>query len=142
MWKIEQIAYLAGIIDGEGTFYIGQEAKNCKSFNSRIVVVNTSKSLIDWIHFTFGGMVYSRTNTKNPNWKVKYEWVCKKSEILLLCDMILPYLVCKKKQAEIMIEFRKTFNVPRGRCNPVPENIHTTRLELLNKLRKFNHSSS
>lgn len=138
--KRDQAAYLAGIIDGEGTFYIGQEVRHPKCFNSRILVVNTDIRLINWLKENCGGLVYTRSNSKNPSWKLKYEWITQKSQILPICEYVLPYLICKKEQAEVMIEFRKTFDKYRGRNNPVPENIHYFRLDLLSKLRKLNHS--
>lgn len=114
----KQIIYLAGIMDGEGTFYIGQEKRNPKGFNSRILVVNTDSRLINWLHKTFGGLVYERTSAKNPHWKIKYEWITQKIQILPICEAILPYLICKKEQAEIMIQFRKTFDKKKRKKQP------------------------
>ena len=51
--KKQDVIYLAGIMDGEGSFYIGQDAKRERNFNSRIVIVNTDIKLIDWLHKTF-----------------------------------------------------------------------------------------
>lgn len=110
MWTQSQISYLAGIIDGEGTFYIGY---SCKKWGSRMYVVNTDKRLIDWLKNTFGGLVYTRNSLKNPAWKTKYEWILEKAKIPPICEVILPYLICKKEQAELMIKFRKTFEVKR-----------------------------
>lgn len=142
MWNVNQIVYLAGIMDGEGTFYIGQDNRNQKSFNTRLYVVNTDERLINWLHENFGGLIYSRTSVKNPQWKKKFEWISHKSQILPICEAIYPYLICKKEQAEIMIKFRNTFQEKRGKNNPVPMGIHEVRLTLLSDIRKHNHRSS
>ena len=139
MWKDSQLAYLAGIIDGEGTFYIGKDNRNEKSFNSRLYVVNTDERLINWLHNNFGGLIYSRSSAKNPHWKKKFEWITHKSQILPICEAIYPYLVCKKEQADIMIKFRNTFQEKRCKNNPVPMDIHVNRLALLSDIRKLNH---
>lgn len=133
-----KIAYFAGIMDGEGTFYIGNYSKYPKSFNSRILVVNTDYSLINWLKTNFGGLIYSRKSKKNPHWKEKFEWIVNKAKIQSFCEMLLPYLVIKKEHAKIMIEFRKTFDKKRGRSNGVPLKVHNKRLQLMNDLHKLN----
>ena len=136
MKKIIQLAYAAGIIDGEGSFYIGCNKSLNNKFNSRVYVVNTDIRLIQWLKQTFGGLTYSRKSIKNQNWKTKYEWILEKSRIDEFCHKILPYLIIKKQHAEIMIKFRKTF---RKQSRPVPQDILTTRFECLQNLKKLNH---
>ena len=139
--KKQDIIYLAGIIDGEGSFYIGQDAKRERNFNSRIVIVNTDIKLIDWLHKTFGGLVYSRKSIKHPTWKRKYEWIINKSEILNISKAMLPYLIIKKEHAIVMIKFRKTFNKKRGRGIPVDDKTHQLRCTLMKELSKLNHNN-
>lgn len=139
MFDEKHVVYLAGIMDGEGTFYIGQEIRHPKCFNSRLYVVNTDERLIQWLHNIFGGLVYSRSSKTHPRWKEKFEWITNKNQILPICEAILPYLICKKEQAKILIAFRKTFDQKRGRSNPVPDELHQFRLKLLSDLRELNH---
>ena len=138
MIDITKIAYFAGIMDGEGSFYIGQAAKHPKSFNSRLYVVNTDILLINWLKTNFKGMIYSRKSKKNPHWKEKFEWISHKTDILSICEMLLPYLIIKKEHAKVMINFRKTFDKKRGRSNGVPLKVHYKRLHLRDELRKLN----
>jgi hypothetical protein len=142
MWNENQIAYLAGIMDGEGSFYIGRDHRREKCFNSRLYVVNTDERLIKWLQENFTGLTYSRTSPKNPKWKMKYEWVARKSEILPICEAIYPFLICKREQAEVMIKFRETFKERRGARHSVPSETHDLRLNLLSQLSKLNHRSS
>jgi len=138
----DQIVYLAGIMDGEGTFHIGHHNKSVRNLTCRLYVVNTDKRLIQWLHQTFGGLVYSRNSLKNPHWKTKFEWVVVTGDILNLTEAILPFLICKREQAEIMIKFRKTFDKTIHKHTRIPEEILSIRFECLSEMRKLNHRSN
>ena len=111
MWTNEQIAYLAGIIDGEGTIYIQKiPKKNFFDYFPRVQIVNTNKELMYWIRDTFGGIVSSRDRSnENRNWRVQHTWYTTRQILDIILPLLVPYLIIKKKHAEIMIEFRKTF---------------------------------
>lgn len=132
MWTETELAYLAGIIDGEGTFHIGFSSNR---WTSRVYVVNTDQNLIKWIQNKFGGLIYSRDSLKNPTWKTKHEWLLEKTKILPMVELILPYLICKKAQAELMIKFRKTFQNFRDRS----EETFTFRSECHKHMKSLNH---
>ena len=106
----EKIIYLAGIVDGEG--YIGinfyKKGKwNCSdNYKVRLTISTTSLELIDWLLNNFGGYlhqkpVYSDTHNQSYNWTV----YCKYAGELL--KMVYPYLIIKKRQAEIILAYRK-----------------------------------
>jgi hypothetical protein len=137
MWNDTQLSYLAGIMDGEGTFYIG----NTKSkFNSRMYVVNTDERLIHWLKNTFGGLTYKRNSLKNPQWKTKYEWIVEKAQIDPICRLIIPFLIIKKEQAELMVKFRSTFI--KNRNTVLTDKIRIFRSQCLENMKKLNHRSS
>ena len=62
------IAYLAGIIDGEGSIYIGNfscnEITKLPYYQTNMQVTNTDQKLIDWLHNTFGGLINSKCREK------------------------------------------------------------------------------
>ena len=98
--------YLAGILDGEGCITIGAGQKEtCINYNSIVVVQNTSRVLIDWLHNKFGGSVYlSKKATEKT--KEAYMWrVLKKRDIEVLLLATLPYLVVKREQAKYLLAF-------------------------------------
>lgn len=108
-------AYLAGIIDGEGTIYIGAYSRNKKTgvlhYQTSIQVSNTDQKLIEWLHDTFGGgmgMYTPRQTPKNSRCDV-YRWAIW-ADLDKICTYLLPYLIVKKNQAEIMIKMRATFD--------------------------------
>lgn len=114
-YTIAQIAYLAGIVDGEGSIYIGNFSCNPKDgtpyYQTNIEVTNTDENLINWLMLYIGGRKnkYSFKQLPKNSRRDVYRWIASGELLTNLCHLLLPYLVIKKKQCEIMIEMRKTF---------------------------------
>src|SRR5271157_2596022 len=109
MWSDVQLAYLAGIIDGEGSFYICRRLNYGKyfSYHPRFQVVNTNREVMEWIKNTFGGLIYDKPRIKhNPKWKMQIEWITTVGLMDQLLPLIIPYLIIKKPHALVMMEFR------------------------------------
>lgn len=100
-----KFGYLAGIIDGEGCITIGAGRKEtCTNYNSIIMVTNTNKKIIDWLQQQFGGNYYKIP--ASGNCKEAYRWrFLKQKEIEKLLLAILPYLIIKREQAIVLLEF-------------------------------------
>lgn len=98
--------YLAGILDGEGCITVSAgKRKTCVNYNPLICVQNTSKQLIDWLQLTFGGQVYL---SKKETAKTRTAWmwrITKKRNIESLLLSVLPYLLVKKNQAKLLLNF-------------------------------------
>lgn len=121
-----KLAYLAGIVDGEGSLciYRVNPAKYNRyknpSYRSVLNISNTKKELFDWIEDNFGNLNKSKKhrrsifkkNSTHERWI--YEWVVQGHRLVDICTQLLPYLVLKKRQAELIIEFRKTFDLQKG----------------------------
>jgi hypothetical protein len=103
--KVEYI-YLSGILDGEGCITVGAgKRESCINYNPIVVVQNTSKELIDWLHTTFGGQVYLSKKETNKT-KAAWSWrITKKKRIELLLLAVLPYLRVKREQAKLLLTF-------------------------------------
>ncbi len=138
MWTEAQLAYLAGIIDGEGSVYIQRSMdKGTWTYWPRFQVTNTNRKLMEWIHETFGGLIYDKPRKQhNPTWKMQIEWYTKISSMDILIPLILPYLINKKPHVEIMMEFRKTF-IKKANKKLSPE-VQTFREECMLKIRHLN----
>jgi AcrR family transcriptional regulator len=98
-WKL---AYLAGLIDGEGSVYWSY----CQGrLIPNIKVANTDKKMIDWIIENFGGRVNDRDRTRPRHWKKIYHWcVSSLSGCYLILLSVSPYLITKKEKAEELLE--------------------------------------
>lgn len=103
--------YTAGIVDGEGTICItkGTNKRGKEpAYGLFCVVTNTNIILPKWLLAKTGiGKVSLKTrNGANIHkWKPAYQWVLRTDEIAKFLPQILPYLLLKQRQAELMLEF-------------------------------------
>src|SRR5574338_1062599 len=119
------LAYLAGIIDGEGCFHAcklkNKPGDGYKNGHYRCVlkVSNTDKRLFDWLQETFRGTCSAAIKqTRDKLFKRDcYEWVVTGHRLLDICQQVLPYLIIKKRHCELIIKFRQTFPQQLGRGN-------------------------
>jgi hypothetical protein len=148
-----KLAYLAGIIDGEGCLWIGKlgnaEKRGYVSehFRGVLKVSITEKELIDWLLESFQGTesCAQKFQPKAQLSRAVYEWVVTGNRLLDLCKQVLPYLVIKKEHCKIMIEFRETYNRAYGNNQLSIEALQIRRncMERIRKLtsRSRNHPS-
>lgn len=97
MTSKEKLIYLAGIIDGEGHFYLPniKPGGRVKSYPTPcIVVTNTNLELIEWIKTNFNGY-YTKTGKST---KQCYQWRIYNSKARSLAIELQPYLIVKKEQ--------------------------------------------
>lgn len=124
-----KFGYLAGILDGEGCLTVGAGQKEtCINYNALVAVQNTSKSLIDWLQTKFGGGIYL---SKKATEKTKAAWmwrITKKKEIETLLLAVLPYLVVKREQAKVLLDFVRL----TSDCNADLRAVYFQRLRILN----------
>jgi hypothetical protein len=138
MWSDTELAYLAGIIDGEGSIYIqSRQRSDAIDYFPRFQIVNTDKKLMDWIHITFGGNLFQKNRFKhNPKWRIQYEWFTTRKLMDELIELIIPFLISKKEHAQIMLEFRKSFKEKTS--YRVTEDVLSFRNDCLHKLKFLN----
>lgn len=138
MWTQTQLAYLAGILDGEGSIYIqSRNRNNSINYFPRFQIVNTNKELLDWVKEIFGGIVYEKPRKHlNPNWRMQYEWFSTREQIDQILPLIIPFLIIKKKHAEVMLEFRKTFL--NKKSFKISKEINEFRKDCLTQLKALN----
>jgi hypothetical protein len=138
------LAYMAGLVDGEGCIALFEYwHKNPKAIDPRgylrhkavISVVNTNRAMLDWVAENFGGRV--RQNTyRAPPCKQCYTWEVAHRHAAEVIEAIQPYLIAKKEQANLFLEFRKT-GQHRGRAG-LPDGILQERVELTKRCRNLN----
>ena len=140
--NIAQIAYLAGIIDGEGCFYLGRVKQgkygNGYQWHSMLKVTSCDESLIIWLEKTFGGSKDSRYRyTSNLAFtRPVYNWQATGEMLDYVLPLIDPYLIIKKRQCDVMKRYRITSkNIGSQRLS---EEISQKRFELLCEMRNLN----
>lgn len=146
MWLSKDLAYFAGLLDGEGTFTIVARKRESrkrpwhrgtKRFGSGIQLIPQaafgiqSKELVEWAKEHFGGLTYSR------NSREMYEWrLCQFENLRDFISQVAPYLKLKRKQALLIkkfVEYRLQFKDDRYH-NPYDEKC----FELANAVRALN----
>ena len=113
----EDIIYLAGIVDGEGSIGIhaGKPYGRMRASNHllRLGVSNTSESLIRWMEARFGGashIQHGNIHTVRPCWN----WVLHGQAAVDMLRRIRPYLIVKSAQAWLALEFWAQRTPDRG----------------------------
>ncbi len=98
------LAYVAGIIDGEGCIHLMRTKSG--QYSIKVVVVNTNEWLINWFHLQFGGSV-SIHRQYSQKAKPAYQWVITTAKCNEFLNLIYPYLLLKKPQAELAMAFQR-----------------------------------
>jgi hypothetical protein len=139
------LAYMAGLVDGEGCFFMAKLPKKkgdgyvSEHYRGLLKIDNTDIRLLDWIDSVFSGTASARCRSTSSR---KFErevftWTATGDRLLDLCEQILPYLVIKKEQCLLMIKFRKTYTTQLG-SNKVSNEALAIRQECLEAIRKLN----
>ena len=110
-----ELAYFAGLFDGEGCIQIGhnkpQKRKRTEQHTLNCKVAMTNKQAVN-SYLIFGGSVcVKQASLKNPNWKDQYVWAVNSNMALHFLEIILPYLKLKREEAQCGIEFQR-FRTP------------------------------
>jgi len=105
------LAYLAGIMDGEGSIFIAKQKSKLRtnpSYILRLSITSTDKPLCEWIMGKFGGhIIYDKKqSSRGTGYKACYHWriVGNKAKAILIG--IQKYLIIKKEKAELAILFQ------------------------------------
>ncbi|MEW9094356.1 MAG: LAGLIDADG family homing endonuclease [Clostridiaceae bacterium] len=113
----EQSAYIAGIIDGEGSimllkFHSNQLPSPCLSISS------TSLDLLNWIKNTLNcGIIKLKKNYNSNLHKDSYTYTLKYNDVIELLEQIYPYLILEKKiqRAKLIVNEYKKVTPRNGR---------------------------
>lgn len=113
----EECAYIAGIIDGEGSIMLCKFHKN-QHPSPCISIASTTLELLTWVHSTTKlGTIKSKKNYNTSKHKNSYTYVVKYNDCLKLLEKIFPYLVIesKRKRAHMIITQYKSLTPRNGR---------------------------
>lgn len=94
-------AYLAGVIEGDGTVCV---STNRSGITLQVLVTNGNLRLLEWIQQTVGGGIKEKSNQGQLGRSTIFQWVIKQKDSARLCEQLMPYLVGKRHQAELLKE--------------------------------------
>ena len=126
-------AYLAGLIDGEGTISIYLNHRGYYITQTSITQVN--EPLIRWLQETFGGNVHNVKNNNPNKHQERWKWQITSTLMREHLPRTLPYLRLKRRHAEIAIEF---LSGRRRGGNPITDADLLTQEELYEEIRILN----
>ena len=116
---IHKVAYLAGLLDGEGCF--GISLYNRK-YRPRITMASTNREVLTWVteHFFGGVHVHHIGSDKAEDaWEVTLGG---NKNLIVLLSAIIPFLIIKRANAEVLLKFCKEFP-PRPGCTLSAETL-------------------
>ncbi len=114
------IAYIAGLFDGEGSIQCKQawekkkkhKGKGYRMSNSMRIsmeIAMTDESVIRWVHEVLGVGSVMKRNVKGftksgRKFKTQWRWRCTFREALYVCKLIWPYIQVKLHKIEQVID--------------------------------------
>lgn len=137
MFNSFDLAYAAGYIEGDGCFYIGTyQSTKSTIYEYSIQVCSVKKESTDWFKETFGGSI--RIKEALGNRKTPYTWTIKGQESVDMAQAILPYLIEKRLECQIFIEFGLT--VIQNNFQPLQDEGVLDRTSLIKNMRNVRHN--
>lgn len=105
----EELAYTAGIIDGEGCIKIFKVLaekinRNFDRYTLNVQVDMVNKDIILWLHERYKGSIHFHKK-RNPKHNDSWRWYLCSQQAASFLKLILPYLIVKKNNALNAIEF-------------------------------------
>jgi len=127
-------AYIAGIVDGEGTVTLTKHHKN-ETPTPRISVSNNNLELLKWLRTKVGGGVIVSKKKSKPYHSNSYVWYVQQDRGLRFLGEIRKHLIVKKPQADLILEKYKSVTHRAGRYTP---EMLRKKMRLVAQIRKLN----
>jgi endonuclease/exonuclease/phosphatase (EEP) superfamily protein YafD len=121
MMTREDIIYLAGLVDGEGTVSMAKEKQTGLRFPT-LSVASTTTELVDWCKATFGGI--RRQNRKKDlrykTEKTAFSWLIGHDRAMQLMRQVLPHMKepKKRRRIEFILQHYKAVTMRNGHYSP------------------------
>ena len=137
----EDIAYIAGIVDGEGSLGV-YKYKNSRTgyvqYRAALQIGNTNEELISWLSHKLHINNYLKAYNSHPNGKPIYSVHLTGKKTIALIPLILPHLIVKRRVSLLILDFyRKSLAIPGKRDLPQVEKDR--RDQLVQETKRLNH---
>lgn len=136
-------AYIAGLIDGEGSIFVAAVGpQRDKTVYPIVFIAMTDRPVMDWLAETLGvskPLVHNHTNLRrHPYMKPQYRVQLFGKRAQLLCNALLPYLRVKHRQAELVTRFPCDARIAPG-VKIERSAINEIRFRLRDEINGLNH---
>lgn len=129
MWNDRDLAYLAGLFDGEGTVEARENKRKDRAadWTLRLGIFNTDGNLMRWLVDTFGGTVNVIGKKNRPMARRDvYVWRIPVRKHESLIQALVPHLIVKRSQVELSLHLLQLMGKPG--CQTVdPANLEQRR---------------
>ncbi len=132
MEEVEK-AYIAGIVDGEGTVTLMKHHKN-ETPLPFVGIANNNLGLLKRIKFLVGGNICTKKK-RLPHHNDSYVLNIRQDRALRFLNEIKKYLIVKKQQAELITTQYKAVTPRTGKYTP---KMLAKKYKLVAKIRKLN----
>jgi len=126
-------AYLAGIVDGEGTVTLMKHHKN-ETHIPFVGIANNNLKLLQWIKSIVGGNICAKKK-RLPHHNNSYVLNIRQDRALRFINEIKKYLIVKRPQAELITKKYKAVTHRAGKYTP---EMLKNKMLLVAKIRKLN----
>lgn len=126
-------AYVAGIVDGEGTVTLMKHHKN-ETPIPYVSVANNNLQLLQWIKHRCGGLIASKKKYQ-PHHGDSYVWSVRHDRALRFLKEIVKYLIVKKPQAALILSKYKSVTHRAGKYTP---KMLSDKMKLVARIRELN----
>ena len=122
-----QLAYIAGLFDGEGCVQFKKRMetkgrlKNGKIKRSKSTIITLEMSMTDhpiirWVHkiLKVGAVninIKNKSPSSKPHWKDQLRWRCTHRDALKVSKLIIPYARVKRKKLQQIIKHYDKFSL-------------------------------
>jgi hypothetical protein len=127
-------AYLAGIIDGEGTVTLTKHHRNAMP-SPNISIANNNVTLLKWVKRKVDGGVIIEKAKRMQHHHNSYAWSIRFDKAINLLRELKGYLIVKKKQADLILREYKAVTHRNGKYTP---EMLVKKADLVTKIRKLN----
>lgn len=112
----ELFAYVAGLIDGEGTITLSKGKKTDRFRYPCISLTSTSKELVQVLRDNFGGTVCNHKTYKSHH-KPSWSWSISHDRCLTLLENIRPYMleIRKCQRVDLLLSEYKSLTKRNGK---------------------------
>ena len=105
------LAYLAGVLDSDGSFSIAVDTWRVRnlggnpSFQEIIAIGQCDQQALDLAYELFGGGRRSQ-KPRGPNRRTMFYWQVTNKKAIAVVRALLPFLRIKRRQAEVLLKLR------------------------------------
>ena len=113
------VAYIAGIIDGEGSVVLSKRRKTAQFRTPVVSVSSTTLEILEYLRSHYGGSI-SKHKVYQEHHKQSWSWKLDYGRAVRLCADVLPYLLEpeKRRRAQLLVDVYGRVTVRNGKYTP------------------------